>query len=65
MCLNDRIQPELNDSCGWEKLVTVAKIFSISDKVVYLGKFSVNINILQVRMVCRDLENFGRSERVS
>ena len=54
MCLNDRLQPELNDSCGWEKLVTVAKIFSISDKVVYLGKFSVNTNILQVRMVCRD-----------
>ena len=52
MCLNDRLQPELNDSCGWEKLV--AKIFSISDKVVYLGKFSVNTNILQVRMVCRD-----------
>ena len=64
MCLNDRLQPELNDSgCGWEKLV--AKIFSISDKVVYLGKFSVNTNILQVRMVCRDLENFGRSKRVS
>ena len=63
MCLNDRLQPELNDSCGWEKLV--AKIFSISDKVVYLGKFSVNTNILQVRMVCRDLKNFGRSERVS
>ena len=37
MCLNDRLQPELNDSCGWETLVTVAKIFSISDKVVYLG----------------------------
>ena len=65
MCLNDRLQPELNDSCGWETLITVAKIFSISDKVVYLGKFSVNTNILQVRMVCRDLENFGRSERVS
>ena len=54
MCLNDRLQPELNDSCGWEKLVTVAKIFSISDKVVYSGKFSVNTNILQVQMVCRD-----------
>ena len=65
MCLNDRLQPELNDSCGWEKLVTVAKIFSISDKVVYSGKFPVNTNICGVRMVCRDLENFGRSERVS
>ena len=35
--------------------------FRTSDKVVYLDKFSDINNILQVRMVCHDLTNFGRS----
>ena len=34
-------------------------VISPSKKVVYLDKFSVITNILQVWMVCRDLTNFG------
>ena len=34
-------------------------------KVVYLDKFSVITNILQVWMVCRDLTNFGWSSNSS
>ena len=32
-----------------------------SKKFVYLVKIAVIANVLQVRMVCRDLTNFGRS----
>ena len=35
------------------------RVFRTSDKVIYLDKFSVITSILQVRMVCRDLTNFG------
>ena len=38
--------------------------FRISEKVVYFDKFSVITNILQVRMVFRDLKNFGRSGQI-
>ena len=34
------------------------------EKVVCLDKISVTTNRLQVRMVCRDLTNFGRSGQI-
>ena len=37
--------------------------FHTSDKIVYLDIFSVITNILQVRMVCRDSSNSGRSRQ--
>ena len=35
-----------------------------SKKVVYLDKFSVITNALEVRTVCRDLTNFVRSGQI-
>jgi len=35
-----------------------------SKKVVHLDKFSVITDTLQVRMVCHDLTNFGRSRQI-
>ena len=38
--------------------------FRTSDKIIYLDKFSVITNTLQVRMVCRDLTIFCRSGQI-
>ena len=35
-----------------------------SRKFVHLDKISVLTNVLQVRMVCRDLKKFGRSGKI-
>ena len=67
---NSLIAIDLQQTCGGEynhyliASETDKGPIRTCEKVVCLDKISVTTNRLQVRMVCRDLTNFGRSGQI-
>ena len=54
----------LSEFCFVCSFESVLGPFHTGDKVVYLDKFFVIANILQVQMVCPDLTNFDRGRQI-